>query len=416
MNLQWHLLKFNLCLLICALVLTGCSIFGQVEVKPISQISFPGKLIFSDLNSKTHTRQIFEIAQGKTPSLLWESPTTENSLNLHCATTPGGSLIVSPKHSFVIDGKVLVNLSNGKISDIEELVTETGTGACPVFSPDEKYLAKASSLQGYAYHDLASMSRSPLLNPKCKTYGASVRACLGADSIFWLGSETLIFINDKGLIATDYEFPETIVTELGTNYYRLNSEDGMEVSIFDLQGKALNNLNSKELLTFLNSDPLDSESVFLDPHKDIWVSKLDLRQGIYLEHQVDAPAQSSPGEWRSLAPQGRYYLRFPVDIVDLETNQIINLGLGNIIVSEENDKDKEYQFTGQRITFKNCAWNHDGKQAVCAFSIMNFENNQRVRDKTILVFVSTEGNTHPIFAELDNMPFSMFGLLEAWLP
>ena len=194
------------------------------------------------------------------------------------------------------------------------------------------------------------------------------------------------------------------------------SVDGAEVSIFDLQGKALNNLNSKELLTFLNPDLLDSESVFLDPHKDIWVSKLDLKQGIYIEHQVDAPAQSSPGEWRSLAPQGRYYLRFPVDIVDLETNQIIDLGLKNIIVYEENDEDKEYQFTGQRITFKNCAWNHDGKQAVCAFSIMNFENNQRVGDTIILVFVSTEENTPPIFAELDNMSLSMFGLLEAWLP
>ena len=386
---------------ICAGTLTGCS-----STTPFEKVAFPGRLLVSYNNGNTHHEQVYEIAQGNKDSLMWETQITGSAPGFH-------ELTVSPGQSYAFDQGHLVSIADGHFLNANNPLM--GYQQTFAFSPDDKYVAYASVDEGMRVQEIPSMKIIQLTNPKCQIYsniGAAggTSACLWMGSAIWLDGQTLLFPNDQGLFANDFQFPKTLTTGSGGYVTVWAGDKGNEVSLVDLSGKVRHVSNDPNFVSFLkNNQFLESGNILLSQRDDVWVSKQDLKQGIFNPHKIPAPAGNADISIRVLSPKGRYYLRFPSDMVDLETGKTIDLQISKHF----NSKGAKYTYNGESVEIpSNCVWHGDEQQAVCGFVLYRAKGDS-LQPVSILVFLSTNGAA-PVFTELSSPSTDIS--LEAWLP
>jgi len=384
--------------------MSGCGA-KQSEV-PIEKTSFSGKLLFWGPSNEKEI-SAYEIAQGDPePTLMWSLKTDlETNMSRDISTT-------SPKHTYGIVGKkYMLNLLNGEAKDFQHIFNnwdfylDFGYGL--TFSPNEEYLAEVGK-GGVQILNLKTGEVRELVSGKCQGYG-SVLACLDIGRAVWLDEKTLIFENNKNIFSENYEFPGSILDAPTSNTEILEYVN--ELSAIDLDGNILFNVDSGDYYSFHRSNLSDEEgdTILYDIYgiggSKVWFSKGELliNKGLSKQHEIGEPLHAifnTGGKSEVLSPNGHYLLRFPSDIVDLRTGNILDLNIFDQIESIVNE-----------INFDTCVWNPDEQQAVCKLTYFGDQTTEK-DDYYLFVFVSTTGKP-VVFARMNSTNYFS---LQAWLP
>ena len=404
---------------VCAIVLVGCTSIPTPI--PLKNFAFPGRLLLY-INGEGSNGQTYEAVSGQDLKLIRETQIK--------ALSSQKALTVSQGEMYAIDQGQLVSLADGHTLNTLNSITDDIEPI--MFSPDDNYIADAAG----NVTELSTGKVIGLISPPCEAYTSSsgyASACLWFGDIFWLDNQTLLFVNDKSMLSKNYEFPQSIMTTGSNNgFLGVSSGNGNEVSMVDLNGKVQHISDDAKLIDFLSDYPFfQTGGDILMSRQGVWVSKQDLKRGVYAPHEIPPYSFDYPSLTTALSPKGRYYLRFPYDIVDLETGKTIDLNLFFDLQMEHEIKTsltkifyfsllgggEYFEFQINRKTYRihepwNCAWYLDEQHAVCGFNMNTDPNTSQT--VIVLVFVSTTG-TDPVITELIQ-PAATYISLEAWLP
>jgi hypothetical protein len=387
-------------------ILTGCT-----SKTPFEKISFPGKLlVYHSSFGESNFGKAYVITQGNASTLIW---------NTKFSTVDDHELIVSPGLTYANDQGTFFNLKDGHIVFSGD--TTWNNEKYFAYSPDDRYIVISKVWQGIILQELPTNKKIELVSPKCQSYSAvgsfGTSACLWIGQPLWLDNQTLLFVNDKGMFSNDYDFPDKLTSSSNGNQNVLQSGKGKEVSAVDLNGTVRSISDNAELLSqlaniekgqyFNNGDTLYFDN---NDENDVWVSKKDLKQGVYNPHEVIAPPDDAIIFANALSPTGRYYIRFPYDIVDLATGKSMDLHLSGHF-NKKNAAQWGYGNDTVEIP-RNCVWYSDEQHAACAFVVWRYKGND-FAPVSILTFLSTTGAA-PVITEISS-PDSYISL-ETWLP
>jgi len=401
----------------------------------LKNYAFPGKLVFSgyEYGQGSTEWRVQQMTSGQEPVLMWKSPQVSFG-----AVYP---IFFSPGLSYAIDQNEIFDLSTGQ--SIGTLDFQGAVDRSIASSLDDKYVAyisgatlKMTQVRSGATTELASSPcRGYDYTSNSTTPDISGNDCLWFGSLAWLDQSNLLFLNDKAMLTGTYEFPplaETLWVFQGAAGYQgvsfSSSGQGNEVSSFEVDGKVQFLSDDSELMNFLSALGLQNHGdVLINPASGVWISKQALRQGEYTTHTLPPYATNGSPYYelaRALSPQGHYFLRFPFDIVDLQTGQTNDLHLffagnsmptslttfdllGNGIEFNDGHERKSYG-----VQNASCVWYADEQEAACGLTLITPEDSQQTT--FLLVFVSPSGENSTITEYIQRPSSYMF--LEAWLP